>query len=385
MDILLPLLTLVIGLLAGACFVLAWSRRDPAPGLTAVLTARGEDQAVIREGLERLHDTMRDLESQRISWQSQLHQQVDEVRHSTDTLRRETAGLSTALRKPQVRGQWGEMHLRRTVELAGLVNRCDFTEQASVSHDGRALRPDLVVHLPGDKSVVVDAKVPLDAFLDATSADDESEAARHLARHAARLRTHINQLSSKAYWRALSQAPEFVVLFLPAESFYAAALEAEPQLLEYAAGKNVVLATPTMLIGLLRTIAHGWTQQALAQQTREVHELGRTLHERIGKVAGHFDRLGRSLGNAVDSYNSAIGSLESRVLVTARQFEDLSVTSAAIDAPSRLTSTARELRAPELGVAPRSDAAGFEALPTRTELELFSSERPPPDPGERAG
>ena len=178
---------------------------------------------------------MRDLEQHRVSWQSQLKQQVDEVRHSTDSLRRETTSLATALRRPQVRGRWGELHLRRAVELAGLVARCDFDEQVSLRHDGAVLRPDLVVHLAGGKQVVVDAKVPLDAFLDATSADDEEEQLAHLRRHARQLRQHVDVLGAKTYWRALPATPEFVVLFVPGESFLSAALEADPALLEYAA------------------------------------------------------------------------------------------------------------------------------------------------------
>ena len=361
MDILLPLLTLVIGLFAGASVVLFLARRAPAAEVTAALNARGNDQAVLRDGIDRLHDQLRDLETQRASWQSQLHQQVDEVRHSTDTLRRETAGLTTALRKPQVRGQWGEMHLRKTVELAGLVNRCDFSEQVSHQRDGQTRRPDLVVHLPGGRSLVVDSKVPLDAFLDATSTTDATAHQEHLSRHARQVRQHVDTLGGKAYWRGMADSPEFVVLFLPAESFLSAALEVDPGLLEHAAGRQVVLATPTSLIGLLRTVAHGWTQQALATQTREVHELGRTLHERIGKLGDHFDKLGRSLKGSVDAYNAAIGSLETRVLVTARQFEDLSVTSQSLATHSPITEVPRPLGAAELLSA---------ATPQRDELAL---------------
>lgn len=348
MDILLPLLTLVIGLLAGGLIVLWRVRYGTTPEVTAALTARGEDQAVLRDGLNRLHEQLGQLGHQNASWQAQLHQQVDDVRHSTDLLRQETSGLSTALRKPQVRGQWGEMHLRRTVELAGLQQRCDFSEQVSTTHDDRPLRPDLVVHLPGGRAVVVDSKVPLDAFLDAVGTSDPEEHERHLGRHAGQVRTHIDALSSKAYWRALADTPEFVVLFLPAESFLSAALQTDATLLEHAARRQVVLATPSSLIGLLRTVAHGWTQQALAEQTREIHELGRTLHERIGKVSGHLEKLGRSLSGSVDAYNAAVGSLESRVLVTARQFSDLAVTDQVLDSPASVETAPRPLTAPEL-------------------------------------
>jgi DNA recombination protein RmuC len=283
-----------------------------------------------------------------VSWQSQLKQQVDEVRHSTDSLRRETSSLSTALRRPQVRGRWGELHLRRSVELAGLVARCDFAEQVSVRNDDGLLRPDLVVNLAGGKSVVVDAKVPLDAFLDATSTDDETERTAHLARHARQLRQHVDALAAKAYWRALPATPEFVVLFVPGESFLSAALEAEPSLLEYAAARQVILSTPTTLIALLRTVAYAWTQDALADKARDIHALGRELYERLGSMGGHLDKLGRSLTAAVASYNKAVGSLETRVLVSARKFADMEVSGDELDSPVAVTEASRPLTAAEL-------------------------------------
>lgn len=321
MEILLPLTTLVLGVLLGAVAVLLWLRRAPQ-GVDAV----GES-AVIRDGLDRLHERMRDLEHQRVSWQSTLHQQVDEVRHSTDTLRRETSALATALRKPHVRGQWGELHLRRTIELAGMVEHCDFDQQVHLVGEDSSLRPDVVVRLAGGKSIVVDAKVPLAAFLDAQATEDPDERAAHVAHHARQLRSHIDQLSAKKYWQALTQSgvqsPEFVVLFLPAESFLSAALDADQGLLEYAATRNVVLATPTTLIALLRTVAHGWTTETLAERTHEIHQLGRDLYARLRTVGGHLDKLGRSLKGSVEAYNSTVGSLETRVLVTARHFSDV--------------------------------------------------------------
>ncbi len=321
----LPLLTLLIGFLLGAVAVLVWTRRSSDPGMLRALDARGDDQAVLRDGLERLHERIVDVERQRASWQGELRQQVDDVRHSADLLRRETGALSTALRKPHVRGQWGELHLRRAVELAGMVEHCDFEQQVHLDRGEGAQRPDLVVRLAGGRSVVVDAKVPLDAHLDALTTDDPEEAAAHLRRHARQLRTHVDSLAGKAYWRALPDAPEFVVLFVPAESFLAAALDADPGLLEHAATRDVVVATPTTLIALLRTIAHGWTTATLAERTREIHELGRELYARIGVLGGHLDKVGRSLKGAVEAYNGAVGSVESRVLVTARQFEDIGV------------------------------------------------------------
>ena len=318
MEILLPLLTLVIGVLIGVLGASSVGRRGGVADLD-----RTRDTAVIRDGLDRLHERMRELEHQRVSWQGILHQQVDEVRHSTDGLRRETAALATALRKPHVRGQWGELHLRRSVELAGMVDHCDFSEQVHLTGVDGAQRPDVVVHLAGGKSVVVDAKVPLAAYLDALATDDPDEQQAHLARHARQVRGHIDQLSSKTYWRALDHSPEFVVLFMPAESFLSAALDAESGLLEHAAARNVVLATPTTLIALLRTIAYGWTTETLAERTREIHELGRELYSRLGTVGRHLDKLGRSLKGSIDAYNSTVASLETRVFVTARHFADV--------------------------------------------------------------
>ncbi|MGO4255945.1 DNA recombination protein RmuC [Marmoricola sp. RAF53] len=358
MEILLPLTTLVLGVLLGAVAVLVWLRRGPVAG--ADLGAIGET-AVIRDGLDRLHDRMRDLEHQRVSWQSTLHQQVDEVRHSTDTLRRETAALATALRKPHVRGQWGELHLRRTVELAGLVEHCDFSQQVHlVGDDGtteRAQRPDVVVHLAGGKSLVVDAKAPLAAYLDALASTDPEEQQAHLARHARQLRGHVDQLAAKSYWRALPASPEFVVLFVPTESSLAAALEVEPGLLEHAAARDVVLAGPTTLIALLRTVAHGWTTETLAERTREIHQLGRDLYARLGTVGRHLDKLGRSLKGSVEAYNSAVGSLENRVLVTARHFSDVADLDESIPHPRPVEEGPRPLTAVELldAVAPERD------------------------------
>jgi len=349
-------LMLAVGLLIGAVLGALWVRsRSTSSVLSSVaeteriaIESRAADQAVVRDSLERLHGQMRDLEQHRVSWQGQLKQQVDEVRHSTDTLRRETSSLSTALRKPQVRGRWGELHLRKVVEVAGLVARCDFAEQVPVHDDERLMRPDLVVNLAGGKHVVVDAKVPLDAFLDATNADSDAARDAHLSRHARQLRQHVDALAAKAYWRTLPATPEFVVLFVPGESFLSAALEAEPSLLEYAASRQVVLATPTTLVALLRTVAYAWTQETLADKAREIHELGRELYDRIGRMGGHLDRLGKSLTNAVDSYNKAVGSLETRVLVSARRFADMEVSDQELVSPTPVADAPRPLTAAEL-------------------------------------
>ena len=287
------------------------SRADEEARLA--LEARAADQALVRQGLTSLHDQMCALQEQRVSWQAQLQQQVADVRHSTDLLRRETTSLATALRRPDVRGRWGELHLRRAVELAGLVARCDFDEQVTVrSADGSALRPDLVVNLAGGKQVVVDAKVAARRVPRRDRVRRRGRArGAHLARHARQFRQHVDALAGKAYWRALPVTPEFVVMFVPGESFLSAALEGEPALLEYAAERKVILATPTTLIALLRTVAHAWTQEALADKARDIHRLGRELHERLGTMNGHLDKVGRSLAAAVGAYNQAVGSLES--------------------------------------------------------------------------
>ena len=329
------------------------------------LESRAAEQAVVKHSLDGLQDQVRQLQEQRVSWQAQLQQQVADVRHSTDLLRKETGALATALRRPQVRGRWGELHLRRAVELAGLVSRCDFDEQVTVREAGEgALRPDLVVNLAGGKQVVVDAKVPLDAFLDVAEAEDDDERAAHVARHARQFRQHVDTLAGKAYWRSLACSPEFVVLFVPAESFLSAALEGEPALIEYAADRKVILATPTTLIALLRTVAHAWTQESLAEKAQEIHRLGRELHERLGTLGGHLDKVGRSLGAAVTSYNQAVGSLETRVLVSARRFSELEVTDADLAAPRPVDAVPRPPTALELvqdgraGATPGGPAVG---------------------------
>ncbi len=306
--------------------------------------------APVRDSLQRLNDRLGSLETEGASWRAQLRQQVESVHLSGAELRRETRALADALRRPHVRGQWGEMQLRRSLELSGLTHHCTFEEQVSRTSDLGTLRPDVLVTMAGGKHIVIDAKVSLEAFLSATHAPDPSVQAEFFVRHARQVRQHVDQLSAKAYWQQFSPTPEFVVMFLPAEALFSQALEDDPALLDYAAGKQVILATPTTLIAMLKTVAYAWTQEALADNAREVHQLGRELYDRLGTVGGHLDSLGRSINNAVTSYNKAVGSLEKRVLVSARKMRDLQVSDNPLPPPQSVFEITSPLTAPELVV-----------------------------------
>lgn len=278
------------------------------------------------------------------------------VNAAGEGLRKETASLVTALRKPQVRGAWGEVQLRRVVELAGMVEHCDFEVQSTTTVSGKALRPDMTVRMAGGRCVHVDAKTPLSAFLDAAATDDPDERAAHMAHFARNVRGHIDDLSSKGYWRTEVDSPEFVVLFLPSDAFLQAALDQIPDLHEYASRHDIVLADPSVLIPMLRVIALAWRQEDVARSAAEVAALGRDLHDRLGTLSTHLDKLGRSLTGAVRSYNSAVGSLETRVLVSARRFETTGVTTATLPSPGTVTDAVRPLSAPELTSSDDSEA-----------------------------
>ncbi|MCL3836327.1 DNA recombination protein RmuC [Aeromicrobium duanguangcaii] len=339
---------LLVAALAGVLGYVLGARERPASAHDVDVASAATSRAVapVRESLDRFDSRLRDLEASRIEWHAQLREQVESVRVTGEALRRETASLSTALRRPEVRGRWGELHLRRTAELAGMVEHCDFDLQ--VATDGGRLRPDMVVRLVGDRHIVVDSKVPLDAFLDATATDEPEGREAHLDRHARQLRSHVDQLAAKSYWRQFESAPQFVVLFVPGESFLSAALEADQGLLEHAAQRQVVLASPTTLVALLRTVALAWTQESVAENAREIHRAARELYERLGTVAGHVDKLGSSLERAVRSYNDTVASVESRLLVSARRLHDLKVDDEPPFHPRVIEATPRVMTAPEL-------------------------------------
>jgi len=275
----------------------------------------------IAETLKKVDVKLVEAERERVDAYARLAERMSALGSSADS-------LSRALRTPAVRGRWGEMQLRRVVEIAGMLQRCDFDQQPSLQGDNGRLRPDLIVHLPGGKQVVVDAKSPLEAFLDAQESPDEEERAARLQAHARQVRDHMDRLGNKAYWEALAISPEFVVMFLPGETLFSAALQHDVGLIEYGLNQRVLLASPITLIALLTTIAHSWRQEALTENFREVAALGKDLYDRLATFAGHLNEVRKKLDGAVQSYNQAAGSFESRVLVTARRMKDLNVTTA---------------------------------------------------------
>jgi DNA recombination protein RmuC len=311
--------------------------------------AIGELVKPVRDSLEKVDAKIQDLERARAGAYEGLVAQIRSMNEAQNRLRSETERLSTALRSPVVRGRWGEVQLRRVVELAGMLPHCDFTEQASQTTEAGRQRPDLLVHLPGSKEIIVDAKAPLAAYLEAMEAPDETARARKMREHAAQLRAHIDALGKKAYWEQFPQAPELVILFLPGESFLSAAMESDPALLEYGTERKVILATPATLISLLKAVFYGWRQQRIAESAAEIASLGRELGKRLADMGCHVDRLGKSLKGAVDHYNRLVATTESRVLVTVRKFHGLEP-AAPGDEPAALEqieASPRQLQAPE--------------------------------------
>lgn len=326
---------------------------------------KGREQAIdhlikpIQQSLGQVDEKLQHLEKERKSAYDVLRHQVSDLVSSQKELRSETANLVKALRAPHVRGRWGEMQLKRVVEMSGMSAHCDFIEQHSFDNEAGKLRPDMVVNLPGGKQVIIDAKAPLAGYLDAIEATDDATKSMHLDTHARHVKKHILDLSKRGYWDHVKDAdvPEFTVLFLPGETFFSAALEKDPTLIELGVEHKVILATPATLIALLHAVAYGWKQEALSQNAREISEAGKELYKRIADMGKHFAKLGTDLNSAVGSYNKAVGTMERRVLPTARKFKTLETTSAQVDMKEavEIDLITRELQAPEL--LPASDDA----------------------------
>ncbi|GEL94894.1 DNA recombination protein RmuC [Cellulomonas composti] len=373
-------------------FLALASQRLAADRQSQVGELAQREQAV-RELVEPLGRTLDEVRTQlttaqreRAAAEAALRSEVDSMRTATQAVRAETAQLVTALRSSQVRGRWGELQLRRVVEAAGMLAQVDFVEQEQVRTDDGLQRPDLVVRLAGGKQVVVDAKVAFLGFLEAAQTSDETVRTERLAAHTRHVRAHVDALAAKRYWEQFTPAPEFVVMFVPAESFLQAALEQDAGLIEYAAARNVILATPTTLLALLRTVAYAWRQDALASNAQSVLDLGKQLHGRLATMGGHLARLGRSLGSAADAYNSTVSSLETRVLVTARRFAALEVVDEALPTPAPVNPQLSAVTAPELVASVEEQIVtldGFDSRARRDE-ESFAAEAVTNEPVERA-
>jgi DNA recombination protein RmuC len=279
----------------------------------------------IREALDKTESQVRKMENERMQAHGALTRHLETMAESHRLLQNETRNLVQALRRPEVRGQWGELTLKRLAELAGMVEHCDFTEQDTVKTDAGNRRPDMVIRMPDRREIVVDAKTPLDAYLSAVESSSDDERKNHLTRHARNVRSRIKELSAKAYWEQLKYSPEFVVLFIPGDQFLSAALEIDHSLIEDALAQNVILATPTSLVALLRAIAYGWRQEVLAENADTIREIGQEMFTRLTTFAEHLAKLGRSLDSSVSAYNKAVSSYDSRVLPGARKFTELGI------------------------------------------------------------
>ena len=328
----------------------------------------------LKESLERVDSKIGELEKTRAGAYSELREQVKALATSQVQLQAETGNLVNALRAPHVRGRWGEIQLRRVVELAGMLQYCDFVEQATVlTEDGR-IRPDVIVRLPGNRTIVIDAKVPFDAFYESISTRDEQIRSARLKDHARLVRTHIGSLSKKSYWESVQPTPEFVLLFLPGETFYSAALEIDPKLIEDGVGQNVLIATPTTLIALLKAVSYGWRQEQMAANANEVSKLGKDLYDRLRTFTSYFADIGKGLDRALEAYNRGVGSLEARVLVTARKFKERgAIAGEEIEILEPVDKASRALSLDEGGLFPELVAAEAEALDDDDDLPLLSA------------
>ena len=315
----------------------------------------------LRESLEKVDGKIGEMEKARAGAYSELREQVKSLATSQSQLQAETGNLVNALRAPIVRGRWGEIQLKRVVEIAGMVEYCDFNQQDTA--DTGKLRPDMTIRLPNQRTIVVDSKAPLQAYLEALEARDEETRVAKLKDHARQIRTHLIKLGAKGYWEQFEQSPEFVFLFLPGETFYSAALEQDPSLIEFGVEQRVILATPTTLIALLKAVSYGWKQEQMAASAQEVSKLGKDLYDRLRVFTKHFESIGAGLKRALDSYNDGVGSLEVRVLSTARKFKDLGATRGEeVEVVEPIDKSVRALRFDEGGLFPDLLAEETEAL-----------------------
>jgi DNA recombination protein RmuC len=341
------------------------------------LRQRAIDQLVkpLKESLERVDGKIGEMEKARAGAYSELREQVRALATSQLQLQSETGNLVKALRTPHIRGRWGEIQLRRVVELAGMLQYCDFTEQETVTGEDGRIRPDVIVRLPGGRTIVVDAKVPFDAFYESISTTDDGVRVERLKDHARLVRAHIGQLSKKSYWETVQPTPEFVLLFLPGENFYSAALEHDPKLIEDGVNQGVIIATPTTLIALLKAVSYGWRQEQMAANAQEVSKLGKDLYDRLRKFTEYFADIGKNLDRALESYNKGVGSLEARVLVTARKFKERgAIAGEEIEVLEPVDKSARALSLDEGGLFPELIALDTETKEDDS-MPLLSSQR----------